>query len=241
VQAYEYAHAPFGFKGNIYTSTFFMATGFHGFHVIVGTIFLIVCLMRATRATSRRASISASRPPPGTGTSSTWCGCSCSSPSTSGAAGARQLSRGQEKDALIARYQTAHSLPPTAFPTVPIADEALPLFRRATGYCLRVAGTRRTAGTNRQDETGYVHIAECSTGAEGPGMAVQMGWSKDPNAKIAWSGGPVSGIIAPDSKMRMRLVSEQGLGGLQPTRAGHRFSRSRTTTAPTPSNGSCSR
>jgi hypothetical protein len=50
VQAYEYAYAPFSFGGNIYGSTFFMATGFHGFHVIVGTIFLIVCLFRATRA-----------------------------------------------------------------------------------------------------------------------------------------------------------------------------------------------
>ena len=47
VQAYEYAHAPFTFTENIYSSTFFMATGFHGFHVIVGTIFLIVCLARA--------------------------------------------------------------------------------------------------------------------------------------------------------------------------------------------------
>ena len=47
VQAYEYAHAPFAFKGSIYGSTFFMATGFHGFHVIVGTIFLIVCLIRS--------------------------------------------------------------------------------------------------------------------------------------------------------------------------------------------------
>ena len=51
IQAYEYMHAPFAFKqangGTIYGSTFFMATGFHGFHVIVGTIFLTVCLIRA--------------------------------------------------------------------------------------------------------------------------------------------------------------------------------------------------
>jgi cytochrome c oxidase subunit 3 len=49
IQAYEYAHAPFAFKGNIYGATFFMATGFHGFHVIIGTIFLTVCLLRAFR------------------------------------------------------------------------------------------------------------------------------------------------------------------------------------------------
>jgi len=47
VQYYEYAHAPFDFSESIYGATFFMATGFHGFHVLVGTIFLIVCLARA--------------------------------------------------------------------------------------------------------------------------------------------------------------------------------------------------
>src|SRR5579872_4109416 len=47
VQAWEYAHAPFAFKHSIYGATFFMATGFHGAHVIIGTIFLIVCLIRA--------------------------------------------------------------------------------------------------------------------------------------------------------------------------------------------------
>lgn len=54
IQGWEYAHAPFAFKfdpahpsATNYGSTFFMATGFHGFHVIVGTIFLIVCLVRA--------------------------------------------------------------------------------------------------------------------------------------------------------------------------------------------------
>jgi cytochrome c oxidase subunit III len=45
-QAYEYAHAHFGFSGNIYGASFFMATGFHGAHVIIGTIFLAVCLLR---------------------------------------------------------------------------------------------------------------------------------------------------------------------------------------------------
>ena len=47
VQALEYSRAGFGFSGNVYGAAFFMATGFHGFHVLVGTIFLIVCLFRA--------------------------------------------------------------------------------------------------------------------------------------------------------------------------------------------------
>ena len=51
VQGWEYSHALFAFNrengGNIYGSTFFMATGFHGFHVLIGTIFLLVCLFRA--------------------------------------------------------------------------------------------------------------------------------------------------------------------------------------------------
>jgi cytochrome c oxidase subunit 3 len=49
VQAYEYSHAAFNFSGHIYGATFFMATGFHGAHVIIGTIFLAVCLWRAYR------------------------------------------------------------------------------------------------------------------------------------------------------------------------------------------------
>ena len=51
IQIYEYGHAEFRFStehgGNVYGSTFYMATGFHGFHVFVGTVFLIVCLIRA--------------------------------------------------------------------------------------------------------------------------------------------------------------------------------------------------
>ena len=47
VQAIEYSHAAFALKDGIYPSTFFLATGFHGLHVIIGTIFLAVCWVRA--------------------------------------------------------------------------------------------------------------------------------------------------------------------------------------------------
>ncbi len=49
VQAIEYSHAAFALKDGIYPSTFFLATGFHGLHVIIGTIFLAVCWVRAWR------------------------------------------------------------------------------------------------------------------------------------------------------------------------------------------------
>ncbi|HVL30003.1 MAG TPA: SURF1 family protein [Sphingomicrobium sp.] len=129
-----------------------------------------------------------------------------------------QLRRAEEKEALLARYAAVQGQPPIAFPTIPIAEEDLPLFRRATGLCLRVLSRRTAAGENRRGETGFLHIADCGSGAEGPGMAVEMGWSKDPNAGRAWAGGAVSGIIAPDRRSRMRLVSDTGLGGLQPSK-----------------------
>ena len=54
IQAYEYHHilsehlffSPASQGGQLYGSSFFMATGFHGFHVLIGTIFLLVCLLR---------------------------------------------------------------------------------------------------------------------------------------------------------------------------------------------------
>jgi len=46
-QYVEYGHAAFNYSGHIYGATFFMATGFHGAHVLIGTIFLAVCLFRA--------------------------------------------------------------------------------------------------------------------------------------------------------------------------------------------------
>ncbi len=50
-QAYEYSHAAFGLTQGKYASTFYLATGFHGLHVIIGTIFLAVNLVRAINGT----------------------------------------------------------------------------------------------------------------------------------------------------------------------------------------------
>nr|QXU57643.1 cytochrome c oxidase subunit III [Cherax punctatus] len=46
LQAYEYMEASFSIADSIYGTTFFVATGFHGLHVIIGTSFLSVCFYR---------------------------------------------------------------------------------------------------------------------------------------------------------------------------------------------------
>ena len=127
--------------------------------------------------------------------------------------GVWQLLRKGEKEALLATYAAAANQPPISWPTMPVS-EPLPLFRAATGNCLGVTGFRTAAGQNLRGEPGYVVIADCRTGAEGPGMAVEMGWSKDPAAGHGWGGGLVSGIIAPDRDARMRLVVDKPLQGL---------------------------
>nr|APX39997.1 cytochrome c oxidase subunit 3 [Cryptocephalus obliteratifer] len=46
LQSFEYIEAPFTISDSVYGSSFFMTTGFHGLHVIIGTSFLTVCLIR---------------------------------------------------------------------------------------------------------------------------------------------------------------------------------------------------
>ncbi|HEX6218721.1 MAG TPA: SURF1 family protein, partial [Sphingomicrobium sp.] len=92
-----------------------------------------------------------------------------------------QLQRAAWKEGLIERYAAARNQPPIAFPTVPTDDADLPLFRHATAVCLQPVDRRVTAGRNLKGESGYSVIVGCRTGAEGPGLSVEVGWSRNPN------------------------------------------------------------
>ncbi len=114
-----------------------------------------------------------------------------------------QLRRADEKAALQLQYERNWALPLMALPPGAVADESL-LYRRASAFCLEVTQWRTTGGKADSGQGGTRFIAECRTGAEGPGFVAAMGVSPDPKAKPAWSGGEVSG----------RIVAEPRSGGL---------------------------
>ena len=133
------------------------------------------------------------------------------------ALGVWQLGRGRQNDALLSQYRAAQGLPPVGWPGGAIRDEQLPLFRQASGMCLEPVATKLIAGRNREGVSGFSHLVDCRTGAEGPGMRVDVGWSRGPKSGVPWRGGPLGGVVAPDGEMRMRLLSAEGLGGLEPS------------------------
>ncbi len=135
-----------------------------------------------------------------------------------------QLQRKAEKESALARYAQNATLPPVAFPSIPIGDALL--YRRTGAFCLSPTSWRiEGAGSH-----GWRHIAQCRTGAEGPGFAIDMGASQDLNYKPQWRGGEVHGTItqAPSHQSlisglfarpvkTLMIVSDTALPGLKPT------------------------
>ena len=99
-----------------------------------------------------------------------------------------------DKDALIATYAANFTLSAIVFPRFgPVPDAAM--FRRSSALCLDVVGWRVEAGRSASGRSGYRQIAECRTGAEGPGLLADMGVATDPKARPNWRGGLVDGIV----------------------------------------------
>lgn len=111
------------------------------------------------------------------------------------ALGVWQLGRAREKDALQQRYEQNSRLPPMALAQPRAAADETMLFRRASAFCLEVTRWRKTGGKSASGKGGTRFIAECRTGAEGPGFAADMGVSADPKTQPRWAGGEVAGIV----------------------------------------------
>jgi surfeit locus 1 family protein len=129
--------------------------------------------------------------------------------------GVWQLQRARWKDGLLATYSANANLPPIALPNVPDARNP-PLFRQAHAFCLEVVGWDAKAGRSARGQAGWSHIARCRTGAEGPGLSIDAGWSPKAENPV-WKGGEVTGRLAPDTQHVYRLVAMTPAPGLQPS------------------------
>lgn len=143
--------------------------------------------------------------------------------------GVWQLQRRGEKAAALALAAANPGRPAVSFPNLPPVEADI-LFRPSSLHCLRVVGWRVEAGRAADGSTGYRHIAECSTGAEGPGALVAIGVGQKPDDKPNWTGGQVSGWISqePDHRalveriggkappLRPMLIAREAPAGLKP-------------------------
>lgn len=105
------------------------------------------------------------------------------------------LDRLPQKEAFLAQLAQNPAKPAMTFPRVP--DDTL-LFRKSGLFCLQPLNPQVVGA----GASGYRMIVECRTGAEGPGAKVQLGTTRDPNAKLTWKGGQINGFLshAPDSR-----------------------------------------
>ncbi|MCW2393953.1 MULTISPECIES: SURF1 family protein [unclassified Sphingobium] len=143
------------------------------------------------------------------------------------ALGIWQIGRAHQKEAALDAWRANLHLPLTAFPRQNPTDQSY-MFRRLAAQCLRVVDWQVIGGRARSGETGWRHIAYCATGAEGPGLVVDMGVSVRPDGKTDWQGGPVTGTAThePDnssllarvqgkaSPLRLMIVAEEPAPGL---------------------------
>ncbi|RJG54800.1 SURF1 family protein [Sphingobium terrigena] len=141
-----------------------------------------------------------------------------------------QFQRRAEKAQALQLAASNPARPPVAFPQLPPVSPEI-LFRPSSVQCLRVVGWQVEAGRAADGSTGYRHIAQCATGAEGPGALIALGVTERPDAKIAWTGGQVAGWISeePDHRalltriggkampLRPMLIARTAPAGLKPS------------------------
>jgi len=130
------------------------------------------------------------------------------------ALGVWQLQRREWKEALLAHYAQAQAMSaPVPWPRDKAAMEQA-LFRWSGFTCERVLDRRVTAARSARGESGVAQVARCAL-PEGGEAEVALGWSP-PTEQSTWSGGDVSGVIAPGGTFGGTLHAAQPPAGLQP-------------------------
>lgn len=130
--------------------------------------------------------------------------------------GVWQLQRKTEKEALIALFQRNTAMSSTvAYPELPPVPDAF-LFRKSSVVCLEPVRWDPRSGTDRKGMAGIRMIADCRTGAEGPGVLVDVGIGDD-FTPPQWKGGTVQGTIVPGPEQP--TVMERAMGKAVPARA----------------------
>ena len=144
------------------------------------------------------------------------------------ALGVWQLQRKGEKEALIALYQRNMAMSAAvAYPALPPVPDAM-LYRKSSVVCLEPVQWSPRSGSDRAGRAGIRMVADCRTGAEGPGVLVDVGIGDD-FASPDWRGGTVQGTIVPgpeqatlierltgrDVPARAMLVADTPIAGLR--------------------------
>ena len=146
------------------------------------------------------------------------------------ALGVWQLQRKADKEALIALYERNMAMSSlVSYPELPPVPDAM-LYRKSSVVCLEPVRWDPRSGTDRNGGKGFRMIADCRTGAEGPGVLVDVGIG-DGFAPPKWTGGIVQGTIVPGpeqpgmiaramgkaSPARAMLVADTPVAGLRPS------------------------
>lgn len=132
------------------------------------------------------------------------------------ALGVWQLQRKSEKEALIALFQRNVAMSSmVAYPELPPVPDAM-LYRKSSIVCLEPVRWDPRSGTDIKGQSGIRMIADCRTGAEGPGVLVDVGIG-DNFTLPKWTGGTVQGTIVPGPEQP--TVMERAMGKAMPARA----------------------
>ncbi|OWQ99771.1 hypothetical protein CDQ92_01535 [Sphingopyxis bauzanensis] len=146
------------------------------------------------------------------------------------ALGVWQLQRKNEKEALVALYQRNMAMSSlVTYPQLPQVADAY-LFRKSSVVCLEPVRWDPRSGTDQKGKAGFRMIADCRTGAEGPGVLVDVGIGDD-FTPPKWTGGVVQGTIVPgpdqptvmeraagkDMPARAMLIADTPAAGLRPS------------------------